>query len=401
MIRILVIFFSLLAASLCFAQSRIIRNDRVADSPITAASFKLTESLQSRSSTDQLTITLGDATAISFIPQLMLSGPNKASLRIFLADSTAPLAAKEMTVNSRPGVWFSSGINQRHLVYLRDSTSLEWEIILDSLPQSNRFRFPIQLDHLVAYYQPPLTEKEIAENHERADSAIGSYAIYHPTFGKLCHIYRPRAFDRDGRAVWCDMTIDSFLAITIPSDFLTTAAYPIRIDPTFGYTTVGASSLSILSSRCYANGAAVYRHTASAGERIDSFRVHWKTYSGNDDTLDIALYSWNSGPQSRLDTAVWTVTSSGTAIWVISAPIAQALASGAEYTIAMNLREGAPRISYDAGITGDHRYDNVNDLPSTWTEDGTGTYLLSAFAYYTVTSSSQPTPTRRSRMLNL
>jgi hypothetical protein len=397
MIRILAILLSLLAAVQSLAQSRIIRVDSAADLLITAATFKLTESLQSSSFADRLTVTVGDSTAKSFAPTLVLFGPGRSNLRIILADSSVSLSAKEMSVNSRSGIWFSTDANQRQMIYPRDDASLEWEIILDSIPTSNCCQFPIQLNDLIAYYQPPLTDKEIAESHERADSITGSYAVYHPALGKLCHIYRPRAFDRDGRSVWCDLTIDSFFSITVPIDFLATGAYPIRIDPTFGYTTVGASSLSILSSRCYANGAASYRHTAGAGERVDSFRVHWKTYSGDNDTLDIALYSWNSGPQSRLDTAVWTFTSSGTAIWVTSAQIAQSLASGTEYTIAFNAREGSPRISYDAGITGDHRYDNVNDLPAAWTEDGTGVYLLSAFAYYTVTSSSQPTLTRRRR----
>ncbi len=392
-----ILFAVLIWQSDLFAQSRIIREDRSADAPILAATFDLADASNFRGSNDRMRITFGDSTAKSYRPELSLHGPGQSSARILLADSTSQVDLKAMTVDSRDGIWFDAGANQRHLLYLRDSHSLEWEIVLDSVPKSNQFRFPIELENLALYYQPELSEKEIADGHDRPDSVVGSYAIYHPTLGKLCHLFRPRAFDRDGNAAWCDLRIDSFLTITVPPDFLASAEYPIRIDPTFGYTTAGASSAAILSTRCYGNGASLYRHIASSGERIDSFRVHFKTYSGNDDTLDLALYSWNSTLQSRLDTAVWAITASGTSIWVTSAQVAQSLAAGTEYTIACNIREGAPRVSYDSGISGDHRYDNVSDLPSTWTEDGSGSYLLSMIAYYSVTSSTSTPPTRRRR----
>ncbi|MCM2271812.1 MAG: hypothetical protein NDJ18_04565 [candidate division Zixibacteria bacterium] len=394
-----ILFAILISHSDLPAQSRIIREGRSAGTPILAATFDLVDAANFRGSNDRLRMTIGDSTGRSFRPELSLHGLGQSSFRILLADSASPIAAKAMSVDSRDGLWFDAGTNERHLLYLHDSHSLEWEIVLDSVPKSHQFRFPIEFDNLSPHYQPELTEKEIADGHERPDSVVGSYAVYHPALGKLCHIFRPRAFDRDGNSAWCDLRIDSLLTIAVPPDFIASAEYPIRIDPTFGYTTAGASSAAILNTRCYGNGASLYRHIASAGERIDSFRVHMKTYSGNNDTLDLALYSWNSTLQSRLDTAVWAITSSGTSVWVTSAQTIQSLAAGTEYTLACNIREGAPRVSYDTGISGDHRYDNVSDLPSTWTEDGTGSYLLSMIAYYSVTSSTSDPPTRRRRIL--
>jgi hypothetical protein len=69
--------------------------------------------------------------------------------------------------------------------------------------------------------------------------------------GKLCHIYRPWAEDAKGQRVWCDLTIDAdVMTITVPQDFLDSAAYPVLVDPTFGYTTHGASNDNPYGGHC-------------------------------------------------------------------------------------------------------------------------------------------------------
>jgi len=87
---------------------------------------------------------------------------------------------------------------------------------------------------------------------------VGSYAVYHSTkrnnivggmeyqTGKAFHIYRPHAVDADGVKVWCELDItEGELTVTVPEDFLNKASYPVVVDPTFGYSSVGASSFSL------------------------------------------------------------------------------------------------------------------------------------------------------------
>ena len=103
-----------------------------------------------------------------------------------------------------------------------------------------------------------ITQEEIDDGASRPENVVGSYAVYHQTrgrvndsagmeykTGKAFHIYRPEAIDRDGNKVWCDLSISEqtgTLTVTVPQPFLDTAMYPVRVDPTFGYTTAGSSS---------------------------------------------------------------------------------------------------------------------------------------------------------------
>ncbi|MBK7143091.1 MAG: hypothetical protein IPH75_13540 [bacterium] len=395
MTRTLLILLCLCSSAL--SQTTIYHSSRSNEKEPISASFRLSDLAQPSLTNVSFQMSLGSSATQQFRPILSLQDSSTAILQLILADTLRDYSLKECRIDDRPGLWFYSGDSLRHLFYIRPDASLEWEIILDSPTTVRQFTFPIKLENLIAYYQPELTATEKAEGYHRPDSIVGSYAIYRRSGGKLLHITRPRAFDADGNAIWCDLKIDSLLTITIPEHFLATATFPIRIDPSFGYSTAGASSLAAASIRCYGNRNSNYRYTAGPNQRVDSFRVHLRTLTGNNDTVDVALYSWNGGIQSRLDTAVWVFTASATASWVSSAQVAQFLTNGTTYTLAINHHEGTPRISYDVGYSGDHGYDTVDDLPVTWTEDGTGTYLISMQAWYSTIATTN-TPTRRRRL---
>lgn len=136
---------------------------------------------------------------------------------------------------------------------------VEFEFTLNQKPDSNAFVFPIETRNLAFNYQPELTDQEKAQGCERPENVVGSYAVYHawrvpvhPTEAsaekyKTCkafHIYRPRATDADGDSVWATLEVDAeagTLTVTVNRDFLDSATYPVIVDPTFGYTTMGAS----------------------------------------------------------------------------------------------------------------------------------------------------------------
>lgn len=140
----------------------------------------------------------------------------------------------------------------------------EIEVILDEIPDSNVFDFKIEgAEDLDFFYQPPLTQGEIDEGTVRPENVIGSYAVYHKTkknhkvgdtnyaTGKVYHIYRPKVIDANGDEVWADLLYQQLtdtLTVTVPQSFLDNAVYPVRVDPTFGYTTIGATqNLSVLA----------------------------------------------------------------------------------------------------------------------------------------------------------
>jgi hypothetical protein len=135
----------------------------------------------------------------------------------------------------------------------------EYDIRLLAAPASSVLPLPFSLSGLELFFQPPLTPAEIARGNKRPPHVVGSYAAYHSTkgalhrvagdadkyrTGKAFHLYRPHAVDALGRRIWLDLIYDAVLgqmAIHLPPAWFAAATYPVVIDPTVGYTTLGAS----------------------------------------------------------------------------------------------------------------------------------------------------------------
>jgi hypothetical protein len=91
--------------------------------------------------------------------------------------------------------------------------------------------------------------------------------------GKVGHIYRIKAIDANGDWTWGKQNIDvgkKLHTIELPQDWLDKAAYPVVVDPTFGYTTLG--SLSESHSINDAVGSNINK-TASTNASVDSISV--------------------------------------------------------------------------------------------------------------------------------
>ena len=137
------------------------------------------------------------------------------------------------------------------------------DVLLNEKPDTNVFCYAIEgAENYDFFYQPPLTPEEIAEGASRPPEIEGSYAVYHKTLknhrvgaenyatGKVMHIPRPQVWELGNEAnkVWADLSYDDGqLCVTAPQDFIDNADYTngVRIDPTFGYTALGASAATI------------------------------------------------------------------------------------------------------------------------------------------------------------
>lgn len=133
-------------------------------------------------------------------------------------------------------------------------------IIYDNL--TNTFTATVDDENLEWYYQAPLyLENGLEEPNAtcnathcggsyRPENVVGSYAVYHTSkknnqyeTGKAFHVYRPWIEDANGDRVWG--TVRYFgerLYVTVPQEFLNNAKYPVRVDPTLGYTTFGGTN---------------------------------------------------------------------------------------------------------------------------------------------------------------
>lgn len=146
---------------------------------------------------------------------------------------------------------------------------VEFDIVLESIPESNVFEFPIEGEGLRFYYQPALHAEHptwadedgdgVADNF-RPEMVVGSYAVYYEAkesffkekekeakykTGKVFHIYRPKVTDAAGSEIWGELFFDEItqvLKVTVDAAWLANASYPVRVDPNLGYSTAGASS---------------------------------------------------------------------------------------------------------------------------------------------------------------
>ncbi|MFC2135389.1 DUF2341 domain-containing protein, partial [Bacteroidota bacterium] len=126
----------------------------------------------------------------------------------------------------------------------------EVELVLNEKPSTNVFQYSIESENLEFYYQDELTEEELESGTYRKEKFVGSYAVYSQG-QKVFHIYRPMIIDAQNNSVWGQMHIDEengTLSITVPQDFLDNAVYPIKIDPTFGYTGQGGTQTSLIDT---------------------------------------------------------------------------------------------------------------------------------------------------------
>jgi len=227
-------------------------------------------------------IEIGDSKEPSkFIPQFKTKHwDNEANLSIRLVDDDIENGVVD-TKNEKVE-WKRAGRTARF--YEKETVDedggFEFEVELDAKPESNVIKFSVQSKGFDFFYQPELTDEQVLPQWEarqkskkkrkatkadlyalkreaRPENVVGSYAVYHETnrnnivggkeykSGKAFHIYRPWAEDASGVRVWCKLNVDKQaggMTVTVPQQFLNTAQYPVIVDPTFGYTSVGASN---------------------------------------------------------------------------------------------------------------------------------------------------------------
>lgn len=339
--------------------------------------------------------------------EITIPGQNESGERVRI---------NEMIVDGHSGIWWKDDSGNVIQLYERGDGCLEWEIVLEVKPASNRLNFPLSHQNLQFHYQADLSVEEIAEGAMRPDSVVGSYAVYHASrrndwgvitgsdtararygTGKAFHIYRPKAHDAAGKTAWCELSIDTAMTIGVPEEFLSSAVYPVTIDPTFGYSGAGASQT--IPGTAKANINDDHSHLAGSGETITSFSVYASSGSGTQ-SLGLAAYTMDNSvpklPVTRLATATTVSLIGGTATWYTTATVSQSLTSGTRYCVALGDGNANTNIFYDAYGSVARSNNSTAALPATWSNNGTGNVVYSMYATYTV-SGSAVTPSRRRR----
>ncbi len=248
----------------------------------------------------------------------------------------------------------------------------EIEVYLKQKLATNVFSFAIDgADNLDFFYQPALTQAEITRGDVRPDNVIGSYAVYHKTkkdyreggtnyaTGKAFHIYRPKAIDANGNETWATLSYKgSALSVEVPQDFLDTATYPIRVDPTFGYTAAGASTASFGTEDLIGSvftSPADYGSFTSASIYVDTARSTGNVKIVIVNHTDLNIVSNGVSNAVNLSAAGWYSPT------FASAP---AITASTEYVLTGISDSSRLSITYDSGATNQGHVDSTNSYAS-------------------------------------
>lgn len=259
----------------------------------------------------------------------------------------------------------------------------EFEIELSEKPIDNTINFTIRHKNVSLFYCPTT----LASGSNAPENILGSYEIYHSTkmhneygTGKVGHIYRPFAWDADGNFTWCEISIDvenETSTITIPQDFLDNATYPIKIDPTFGYTTRGGSSENI--NRNQAGGG---KFTLSEGGTVSNIKIYcWGEWNGKGTIWDSSgnLVATTTGQSISPGGASWKT-------WTFSSP--PTLSAGTYYLGYVSNGPGN-RFYYTHTAGYYWRYDSTNNYnsPQALNVADANNHLMSVYCTYTAAPS--------------
>jgi hypothetical protein len=284
------------------------------------------------------------------------------------------------------------------------------DIILNEKPSTNVFCYQIEgWEDYDFFYQPALTAEEIAQGASRPEEIVGSYAVYHKTLanhkiggenyatGKVMHIPFPYVWEMDNPTTTLqraeNLTYNNgSLCVTVQQEFLDKAKYPVRVDPTFGYTTAGASNVDGVNS-----GVVAYRYTAPSDVDTVSKISFWSQTP--DTSTNFKGGIWLQSTLALVSNGVGSAVAGGFGAWTDTTYSSMpSLSASTDYYIGVVQLAGGglkSRVYYDTGGTSNYSVDNVVNnytTPTNLSADGTGTRIYSIYATYNVYVPPPPPP---------
>lgn len=364
---------------------------------------------------DKLEVEIGDTKVNEFMPQAKISRwDNEINFSMRMHGMPKDKRQKVKTEN---GV-LTYGDNKKEMrIYNKihqGEDALEFEWVYYEKPETNIQEFTLRFKELDFFYQPPLNEEitpkpgeTVTETHyydsegnvlvHRPENVVGSYAVYYArgvsgnnvkgkdyVTGKAFHIFRPEAIDANGNKTWCTLEIDReamSMKVTTPQEFLDNAVYPVVVDPTLGYTSIGVS-LDFVE-----NQYAGYRATLSESGVISKITCYFSNITVAHNTSTAIYY-----PTSTLskvingDSNQVSVTTDG---WTDFNMTNKTLVVPSDYWLVVGSESTTGDIyaRYDtSGPTNANGYKTsvtyAHPLPSSFSWTGTQARYLSIYATY-------------------
>jgi hypothetical protein len=351
-----------------------------------------------------------------FVPNVNISFDLESSKeQYFLNINRASVTVdKEISSLASDKLALSIG-NEIDIWHIDENGHFKWDIEFAQKPSTNKFSWALtHTEGLEFAYQPALTQAEIDKGTVRPDEVVGSYAVYcgqsghlkdadgntkvNYRAGKLTHIYRPLCKDAKGNETWATLNISgNKLTITIPQKYLDNAVYPVTLDPTFGYTSVGASIGSSSNGSVY---WALDANSPADGGTLTNVHVYMANMGELNDAFQMGFYSDNGGvPNSRLAYESSGTTHTNCPAWQNSTPdFSYSLTASTQYwvsTHSSNTFQPGYGFAYDSSGSKANRYRAADTTPpasaGTTSQDYSSAHF-SVYATYTEGGGASSTP---------
>lgn len=282
---------------------------------------------------------------------------------------------------------------------VQDGDFLRLLIRFSQAPTSNTYTFQLAgnwRDFIFAYQTPfespeafewngePWLRQTYADGVvcERPRNVDGSYAVYHRTkrnnqyqTGKATHILVPKATDARGRQQWATLFIDSNTGtgtITLDSDYLRSATYPVVVNDTFGYYT---ASQGASTQNHNANWLLAVKDAPANSGSATEIRAWIRTDTSK--AWSAGLY--NSDASSLIEDTDEYSSPGGAAaaVAVFTLDVAQSVTAATDYMAAIWSESNASILYYDNLGTDVPSYYNTGTgsyvagtMPASWTPTG-------------------------------
>lgn len=217
---------------------------------------------------------------------------------------------------------------------------------------------------------------------------------YNKTYmtGKFCHIPRPTLIDANGNKAYADIDINretALMTITYPKTFLDNAQYPVTVDPTFGYTSAGASGYGFSADGLWGG---IFTSPADGTVQSITASANYISTPGNMkgvlvlDSTEIIVTNGVAGAISLGSTQGWRTSTFGTD---------PSITNATDYLISIVAQENTT-MYYDT-TGGDWKRDSSNSYtsptnPTDASLNSFGNRTQSIYATYTATGGSSFTP---------
>jgi hypothetical protein len=283
--------------------------------------------------------------------------------------------------------------------YVRDG-KLKWDIVFDSIPSKMDIVWDIDCSNELTFVYQDSLENDLLEGRidqfiynasYRADDVTGSYVVKcgkeHNKYktGTVLIILRPFVIDANGKIEWATLDIkNKKLTITLPETFMDNAAYPVRLDPNFGYETQGGTSLNAGNTPFFT------KFTATGAGDVTSLTAYVMTTAAT--AFKFALYSAPVADIITLLSGSAEATESSYDDWRLIDIADYTITDSTVYALGLVSSDDDCTFYYDTGDAGQEGYDASGDYATAWKDSCTCTFpsalKFSIYATYTASGGS-------------